>query len=239
MPVSGPILEIDGINSFYGEAHVLHDITIKIMEGEAVAILGRNGVGKTTLLRSILGLTPAKTGKIIFKGQDITRLPTNEIAVAGIGWVPDDRRVFPTLSVQRNLDIAKKKGNANKQEWDHERIFQHFPKLKELWKQKGENLSGGEQQMVSIARTLMGNPDLVLLDEPSEGLAPIIVREVMQIIKDLVTTNITTVLVEQNSYLALRVCSRVYVLDEGKVVYEGPSSELLADEELKKQLLGI
>jgi len=234
-----PILDVDRINSFYGEAHVLHDVHLKALEGESVALLGRNGAGKTTTLRSILGLTPARTGKITFKGQDITNLPTNVIAELGVGWVPDNRRIFPTLSVQQNLEIARKKRGGKNQAWDLDRVFHHFPMLKELLKHKGETLSGGEQQMLSIARTLMGNPDLILLDEPSEGLGPLIVREVMNIIEELVSTNITTVLVEQNSVLALRICSRVYVLDDGKTAHEGTSKELTANEELKKQLLGI
>ena len=234
-----PILDVDRINSFYGEAHVLHDVHLKVLEGESVALLGRNGAGKTTTLRSILGLTPARTGKITFKGQDITNLPTNVIAELGVGWVPDNRRIFPTLSVQQNLEIARKKRGGKNQAWDLDRVFHHFPMLKELLKHKGETLSGGEQQMLSIARTLMGNPDLILLDEPSEGLGPLIVREVMNIIEELASTNITTVLVEQNSVLALRICSRVYVLDDGKTAHEGTSEELTANEELKKQLLGI
>jgi branched-chain amino acid transport system ATP-binding protein len=156
-----------------------------------------------------------------------------------LGWVPDNRRIFPTLTVQQNLEIAEKKGNAGKVRWDLERVYSHFPALKELANQKGETLSGGEQQMLSIARTLMGNPSLILLDEPSEGLAPLIVREVMEIIRELTATNLTTVLVEQNSMLALRVCKRVYVLDDGQNVYEGTAEELLADSRLKQQLLGI
>jgi branched-chain amino acid transport system ATP-binding protein len=233
------ILDVDKINSFYGEAHVLHQIRLEVKKGEAVAILGRNGAGKTTLLRSILGLTPAKTGTIRFEDTDITHLPTNEIANLGIGWVPDNRRIFPTLTVRRNLEIASKKGTDGQIHWDLERVYQHFPALRSLANQKGETLSGGEQQMLSIARTLMGNPSLILLDEPSEGLAPLIVREVMEIIKELTATHLTTVLVEQNSMLALRVCTRVYVLDDGQNVYEGTAEDLLANDRLRQQLLGI
>jgi branched-chain amino acid transport system ATP-binding protein len=233
------ILDVDKINSFYGEAHVLHQIRLEVKKGEAVAILGRNGAGKTTLLRSILGLTPAKTGTIRFEDRDITHLPTNEIANLGLGWVPDNRRIFPTLTVRRNLEIASKKGTDGQIHWDLERVYQHFPALKSLANQKGETLSGGEQQMLSIARTLMGNPSLILLDEPSEGLAPLIVREVMGIIQELTATHLTTVLVEQNSMLALRVCTRVYVLDDGQNVYEGTAEDLLADDRLRQQLLGI
>jgi branched-chain amino acid transport system ATP-binding protein len=233
------MLDVDRINSYYDEAHVLHDVYLRVMEGETVALLGRNGAGKTTTLRGILGLTPPRTGKISFKGQDITGLATFEIANLGIGWVPDNRRIFPTLTVRQNLEIAKKKGNHRGGEWNLERVHSHFPKLAVLAKQKGENLSGGEQQMLSIARTLMGNPDLILLDEPSEGLAPIIVKEVMKVIQELAATNMTTVLVEQNAALALRVCSRVYVLDNGQTAHEGTPEELMADEELKRNLLGI
>ena len=239
MSAPQPILDVDRINSFYGEAHVLHGVYLHVLQGESVALLGRNGAGKTTTLRSILGLTPAKTGKITFKGRDITRMTTNDIANLGIGWVPDNRRIFPTLTVRKNLEIAKKKKLGKGSEWNLERIYSHFPMLNDLAGQKGENLSGGEQQMLSIARTRMGNPDLILLDEPSEGLAPIIVRKVMSIIQELASTNITTVLVEQNSALALRVCSRVYVLDDGKTAYEGTSQDLTADEDIKKRLLGI
>ena len=233
------ILDVVKINSFYGEAHILHQVQLQVKQGEAVAILGRNGAGKTTLLRSILGLTPARTGKISFQGIDITHLPTNEIANLGIGWVPDDRRIFPTLTVRQNLEIARKKDPDGKVRWDLDRVYRHFPALKDLANQKGETLSGGEQQMLSIARTLMGNPKLILLDEPSEGLAPLMVREMMDIIKELTATNLTTVLVEQNSMLAMMVCSKVYALDNGQNVYEGTAEELLADAQLKRQLLGI
>jgi branched-chain amino acid transport system ATP-binding protein len=233
------ILEVDKINSFYGEAHVLHQIQLDVKKGEAIAILGRNGAGKTTLLRSILGLTPAKSGTIRFEGREITHLPTNEIANLGLGWVPDNRRIFPTLTVRKNLEIASKKGTDGRIHWDLERVYRHFPALKSLANHKGENLSGGEQQMLSIARTLMGNPSLILLDEPSEGLAPLIVREVMDIVKELTATNLTTMLVEQNSMLALRVCKRVYVLDDGQNVFEGKAEDLLADDRFRQQLLGI
>ena len=170
IPAQDPILKIEAINTFYGEAHVLHDVSLEVHRGETVGLLGRNGAGKTTTLRSIMGLTPAKAGDVVFKGQNITHRFTNEIANMGLGWVPDNRRIFPTLSVQQNLEIARKGKNVIKDGWTLERVYQHFPKLKDLAKRKGDTLSGGEQQMLSIARTLMGNPDLVLLDEPSEGL---------------------------------------------------------------------
>ena len=239
MPESQSILVVDGIDSFYGEAHILHGVNLKVNRGEAVAILGRNGAGKTTLLRSIIGLTPVRKGAISFQGQNISHLPTNDIANLGIGWVPDNRRIFPTLTVQQNLEIARKTGPDGSVRWDLERVYMHFPALKDLAGHKGENLSGGEQQMLAIGRALMGNPSLILLDEPSEGLAPMIVREVMNIIKDLADTNLTTVLVEQNSMLALRVCTRVHVLDDGQNVFEGSAEELLDNTKLKQELLGI
>jgi branched-chain amino acid transport system ATP-binding protein len=234
-----PILEVDRINTFYGEAHILHDVHLMVDDAQSVALLGRNGAGKTTTLRSILGLTPARRGVITFKGRDITHLSTDVIANLGIGWVPDNRRIFPTLTVQQNLFIAEKKGSAKHPEWNLERIYSHFPKLKEVAKSKGENLSGGEQQMLAIARALMGSPVLLLLDEPTEGLAPLIVEEMMRIIQELGSANIAILLVEQNALLALRICSQVYVLDDGRTVFDGSSQDLMENHELKQQLLGI
>ena len=178
-------------------------------------------------------------GKIFFKGEDITHKPTNEIANMGLGWVPDNRRIFPTLTVQQNLEIARKPSPDGKMNWDLERVYNHFPKLKTMARRKGDNLSGGEQQMLCIARTLMGNPELILLDEPSEGLAPLIVREVMNLIKELTELNITTILVEQNAPMALRVCSKVFILENGKNAYEGASSELSSDKELMHRFLSV
>jgi branched-chain amino acid transport system ATP-binding protein len=201
-------------------------------KAETVCLLGRNGAGKTTLLRSILGLTPAKEGRIVFQGEEITRLMTHIIARKGIGWVPDSRRIFPTLTVQRNLEIARR-STAHK-EWDLKEVYQHFPVLEQLKNLNGENLSGGQQQMLAIARTLMGNPDLLLLDEPSEGLAPKIVKEVMNIILGLKEKDISILLVEQNSVMALAVSGRSYILDDGRVVYEGTAKELDENKTLKK-----
>ena len=239
MAADAPILDIKGINTFYDEAHVLQNVDLKVMEGEAVALLGRNGAGKTTTLRSIMGLSPARSGKITFKGRDITKMTTNDIANLGLGWVPDNRRIFPTLSVQQNLEIARKPGPKGETHWDLQRVYDHFPKLKILAKRKGDNLSGGEQQMLSIARTLMGNPDMILLDEPSEGLAPLIVKDVMNVIVELTQMNITTILVEQNAPMALKVCSRVYVLDDGQNAHECSAEDLVADDELMQRLLCV
>ena len=231
------MLEIEKINTFYGEAHILHDVSLKVEKGETVCLLGRNGAGKTTTLRSILGLTPAKTGKILFTDQNITGLTTHLIARMGIGWVPDNRRIFPTLTVQRNLEMARRISTHRK--WNLDEVYKRFPILVNLKDHKGENLSGGEQQILAIARTLMGNPDLLLLDEPSEGLAPKIVKEVMNIIIELKKVGISILLVEQNSVMALAVSDRSYILDDGRVVYESTAKELDENKEAKKEFLGI
>jgi branched-chain amino acid transport system ATP-binding protein len=232
------MLTVDQINTFYGEAHTLFDVSLEIQAAEIVALLGRNGAGKTTTIRSIMGLTPPRSGKILFKGENIANLPPYEIANRGVGFVPDNRRIFPTLTVKRNLEIARK-GNRVKDGWTLERIYDHFPKLKEIESRLGDVLSGGEQQMLTIARTLMGNPDLVLLDEPTEGLAPIMVREVMKIIQELKEKGETILLVEQNSTLALRVSQRAYILENGHQVFSGLAEELIQDRELRQKFLGV
>jgi branched-chain amino acid transport system ATP-binding protein len=208
-----------------------------VENGETVSLLGRNGAGKTTTLRSIMGLTPAREGQILFKGEDITKLMPHVIARKGVGWVPDNRRIFPTLTVERNLEMAKR--STSHREWDLDAIYEHFPILKNLKDHKGEYLSGGEQQMLAIARTLMGNPDLLLLDEPSQGLAPRIVREVMNMILELKKKGVSILLVEQNSVMALAISDRCYILDDGRIVHESPAKELDGNAALKKELFGI
>ena len=231
------MLELTDINTFYGEAHILQNVSLRVEKGETVALLGRNGAGKTTTLRTIMGLTPAKKGQVVFNGLDITKLPTYIISRMGIGWVPDNRRIFPTSTVQMNLEIARR--DDRHKEWDLEEIYKYFPTLEKLKNHKGEYLSGGELQMLSIARTLMGNPDLLLLDEPSEGLAPKIVREVMNVINELQKREHSILLVEQNSVLALAVSNRCYVMDKGRIIQQSSAEELDKDVELKKELLGI
>jgi branched-chain amino acid transport system ATP-binding protein len=232
------MLTVEQINTFYGEAHTLFDVSLEIHEGEVVALLGRNGAGKTTTIRSIMGLTPPRTGKILFKDKNISGLPPYTIANLGVGFVPDNRRIFPNLTVKRNLEIARK-GNGVKEGWTLERIYDHFPKLREIESRLGEVLSGGEQQMLTIARTLMGNPDLVLLDEPTEGLAPIMVMEVMKIVKELKEKGETILLVEQNSTLALSVSQRAYILENGHMVFSGLAEELIQNMELRQKYLGV
>ncbi len=231
------MLVVKAIDTFYEEAHILHGVSLRVEKGETVSLLGRNGAGKTTTLRSIMGLTPARAGQILFQGEDIMHLLPHLIARKGIGWVPDNRRIFPTLTVQRNLEMAKR--STSHREWDLDAIYEHFPILMKLKDHKGEYLSGGEQQMLAIARTLMGNPDLLLLDEPSQGLAPKIVKEVMNIILELKKKGVSILLVEQNSAMALAISDRCYILDDGRIVHEGAAKDLDANKELKKELLGI
>jgi branched-chain amino acid transport system ATP-binding protein len=233
------MLAVEKIQTFYGDAQVLFDVSFTVQAGEVIALLGRNGAGKTTSIRSIMGLTPPRAGRIMFQGRDIANLPPYSIANLGVGFVPDNRRIFPTLTVKQNLELAKKRGNRGHNGWTLESIYHHFPKLREMESRKGEVLSGGEQQMLTIARTLMGNPDLVLLDEPTEGLSPLMIMEVMKIIRELKEKGETILLVEQNSALALSVSQRAYILENGHVVYEGPAEALSADHEAKQRYLGI
>jgi branched-chain amino acid transport system ATP-binding protein len=230
------ILEVDGIESFYGETQVLFGVSLTVDRGEVVALLGANGAGKTTTLRSILGLTPARSGSIRFDGNDITRDSTHRIARAGIGWVPDDRRVFPTLTVDRNLAIARKPSRFRR--WELAELFEVFSALEHLMDRECENLSGGEMQMVAISRALLGAPGLVLFDEPSQGLAPRIVQDVMRTITRMKAEGLSALVVEQNARSALAVADRVYVMDLGRIVHEGPATQLLKNEALAERLLG-
>ncbi len=231
------ILDIQGLDTFYGETQALFDVSMNVGAGEVVSLLGPNGAGKTTTLRSILGLTPANRGRIRFDGKDITDIPTHEIAGAGVGWVPDDRRIFPTLTVERNLSIARKKSRFR--EWELGEMFEIFSALEYLMGRECENLSGGEMQMVAISRALLGSPGLILFDEPSQGLAPKLVQDVMKTITRLKGEGISVLIVEQNAQSALQVSDRVYVLDLGRIVHEGPARELLDDAGRRKQLVGI
>ena len=231
------MLELTDIETFYGETQALFGASLAVGEGEVVALLGPNGAGKTTTLRSILGLTPPRRGQVTFGGQNITRLATHEIARAGIGWVPDDRRIFPTLTVERNLSIARKRSRFRY--WQLEEMFEIFTPLKYLMQRECENLSGGEMQMVAISRALIGSPGLVLFDEPSQGLAPKIVQDVMGTISRLKLEGIAVLIVEQNAISALSVSDRAYVMDKGRIVHEGPAQELLDDSGKRQRLLGM
>ena len=223
------MLEATGLRTFYGETQVLFGVSLEVERGEVVALLGPSGAGKTTTLRSILGLTPPRTGTIRFDGRDITRAPTHEIARMGLGWVPDDRRVFPTLTVARNLSIARKKTQFRA--WTEKECFEIFSALEYLMHRECENLSGGEMQMVAISRALLGAPGLVLFDEPSQGLAPKVAQDVMRTIARLRGEGVAVLVVEQNVQSALAVADRAYVMRNGAVVHHAPASALRGDPE--------
>jgi branched-chain amino acid transport system ATP-binding protein len=229
------LLEVRDIHTAYGLSRVLFGVSLEIAAGECVCLLGRNGVGKTTTIRSIIGLTPPQSGRITWKGADITGWEPYRIARAGIGFVPEDRRIFAELSVWENLDVARRPGGR----WTTERVFDLFPKLRELNTRQGGFLSGGEQQMLTIARTLMGNPELLLLDEPSEGLAPLVVDHLQEQIALLKRDGLTILLAEQNVEFSLALADRVYVLEKGAIRFSGPAAQLRDDESLRHDLLAI
>jgi len=232
------ILEVDRINTFYGLSHILFDVSLKIKKSETICLLGRNGVGKSTTLKSIIGLTPPRSGCIKFVGQEITGLKTHRIAHLGVGYVPEDRIIFPDLTVRENLEMGIKPGNKDRN-WSIDRIYQIFPILKERKAQFGGTLSGGEQQMLTIARTLMGNPTLLLLDEPSEGLAPLIVREVYKQVNLLKESGITILLCEQKCDFGLTMANSAYILEKGHICWNGSCVALQNQPDIINQYLGI
>jgi branched-chain amino acid transport system ATP-binding protein len=231
---AGPILEVREIHTAYGLSRVLFGVSIEVHAGECVCLLGRNGVGKTTTIRSIMGLQPPNAGRIAWKGADITGWPSYRVARAGLGFVPEDRRIFADLTVWENLDVASRGAG-----WSIERVFDLFPKLRELTNRNGGFLSGGEQQMLTIARTLMGNPELLLLDEPSEGLAPLLVDHLREQIARLKREGLTILLAEQNVEFSLALADRVYVLEKGAIRFSGPASRLRDDDALRRELLAL
>lgn len=234
------VLEIRDLNTFYDQSHILQGVSLGIDYGEIVCLLGRNGVGKTTTLKSIIGFVKPRSGQILFKGQEITGLPPYAIAKLGIGFVPEDRRIFPTLTVRENLIMGIKPGQKNKEDgWTIEKVYHYFPALQARDRQKGRYLSGGEQQMLTIARTLMGNPEVLLIDEPTEGLAPKIVETVEQVIQDIHHHNIPILLVEQNMRVALRLASRIYIMSKGRIVYQGTSQQLKEAHEVREKYLEV
>ena len=236
-----PLLALDEVSTYYGDARILSGLSLAIEAGETVCLLGRNGRGKTTTIKTILGLVPAREGRIVFDGMDITREPTHRIARRGIAWVPDNRRVFPTLSVERNLAMALSRARpaAAGERWTLERVYERFPILARLRERGGEHLSGGEAQLVAIARALLTHPRLVLLDEPSQGLAPRIVEDIMAVIEEMRAERIAILLVEQNSAMALSLADRAYVIDDGRIVHSGAAAALAADTALTHRLLAV
>ena len=233
-----PILTVEEIYTAYGLSQVLFGVSLEVAAGECVCLLGRNGVGKTTTMRSIMGLTAPRQGRVVWKGRDIAGREPYEVADLGIGFVPEDRRIFADLSVWENLDVAARtRGDAS--QWTLERVFGLFPKLRELVDRQGGFLSGGEQQMLTIARTLMGNPELLLLDEPSEGLAPLVVDHLKDQIARLKQDGLTILLAEQNVDFCLELADRVYVLEKGRIRYQGTARAFREDESVRAQYLAL
>ena len=234
------MLEVRDVHTYYGDSYVLQGVSLRVERGQVVGILGRNGMGKTTLIRSIVGFTPPRRGRILFKDHDVTGWPTNRAVALGLGLVPQGRRVFPSLTVRENLDVATRRaGQIGGEPWTVARVMALFPSLQERAETRAGKLSGGEQQMLAIARALMTNPELLLMDEPSEGLAPLLVREVARVIEGLKASGLSILLVEQNLALAVRLADHVHVLSRGRVVHSGPAVALWANDEVKARHLGI
>jgi branched-chain amino acid transport system ATP-binding protein len=227
-------LMAEGLHTYYGKSHILHGVTVEVAEGKITTLLGRNGAGKTTTLRSLMGLTPPREGRVTIFGIETTRWPTYRISANGVGYVPEGRRIFANLSVEENLKVPVERGGP----WSIPRIYQLFPRLAERKLNRGRQLSGGEQEMLSIARALLLNPRLLVLDEPSQGLAPLIVREVFRIVSQMRDEGISVLLVEQNARMSLEIADHAYVLDDGGIVYSGAARELAADEARVQALAG-
>ncbi len=235
MAEAGAALELEGVSAGYGETVVLDDVSLSVREGESISIIGRNGVGKTTLLATVMGHTSLHRGAVRFKGRDISRLAVHRRSLAGLGYVPQEREIFPSLSLRENLEVAARPGP-----WTTEAVFELFPPLRERQTNGGHQLSGGEQQMLAIGRALMGNPSVVLMDEPSEGLAPVIVEELARAVRRLREKDaLTLVLVEQNMRLALELSPRAVVMERGRIVYDGASATLKGDPAALDRLIGV
>jgi len=231
------MLQVKEIHTYYGTSHILFGISFEVQEGEAVCLLGRNGAGKTTTLRTIIGLTPPRRGSILFDGREMVGIPPYLVAQAGVGFVPDDRRIFPDLTVRQNILVARRAREGAV--WNLERVYTLFPKLKDLGSHMGSQLSGGEQQMLTIARTLMTNPRLLLLDEPGEGLAPLVIRAMTGQLGEIKKLGLTMLICEHNVGLATALSDRAYVMDKGAIRYQGTIEELKKNEEIKKKYLMV
>jgi branched-chain amino acid transport system ATP-binding protein len=229
------MLRLDGVEAAYGLSRVLHSVTLEAREGEVVSLLGRNGAGKSTTLKAIVGLVDVTAGSVNLDGRDITALPTHEISTLGIGWVPEDRRIFSDLTVEENLLVGSKGGGR----WNASRVYEYFPKLAQMAGRRGGSLSGGEQQMLTVARTLMGNPRILLLDEPSEGLAPVIVQVLGQQVAALRGEGLTILLSEQNLKFAARLADRAYIIEKGEIRWEGAMGRLLEDDAVRRAYLTV
>ena len=232
-------LSVENLNSHYGPAHILFDIALDVGEGEVVALLGRNGAGKSTTFRSIVGLVEQRTGRIVFEGRDVSRAPTHEIVRSGLGYVPEERRIFTDLTVEENLEVGRQPQRANAPQWTQAKLFALFPNLAEMRSRPGGRMSGGEQQMLTIARTLMGNPSLVLLDEPSEGLSPKIVEQMVDAILTMKKEGVSIVVSEQNLHFAKLISDRAYIIERGRICFGGTMTELDARPDIRDAHLSL
>jgi branched-chain amino acid transport system ATP-binding protein len=236
---SNPIIEAREIHTYYGDSHILHGINFTISAGETVSLMGRNGMGKTTLLRSLLGLTPPRRGTVKIFGRDMTGAPPEKVVRTGIAFVPEDRGIFPKLTVRENLVMAARSGPNGRREWDLDRVLDTFPRLAQRMTNMGNHLSGGEQQMLTVGRALMTNPDLILLDEATEGLAPLIRNEIWSVVRQIKESGIAAVIVDKDLKALLAVSDRNIIISKGRIVFEGSSEELASNPELHKQHLGV
>ena len=233
------LLDVDGINTYYGKSHILNDVTLEVLDRTITVLIGRNGAGKTTTLKSIMGIVAPNKGRIVFRGEDITGWPSYKVARLGVGYIPEGREIFPHLTVGENLTVAQRQYES-RSTWTLERAFGYFPRLRERWDQKGRQLSGGEQQMLAIARALVTNPELILLDEPSQGLAPILIKEVNNAMVNLKNEKVTMLLVEQNIRIAEALADDVFILAKGVIVYGGNVEDYKSKgEELKSRYLKV
>jgi branched-chain amino acid transport system ATP-binding protein len=237
--MSDVMLKIENLNAYYGQAHILFDVSLEVKRGEVVALMGRNGAGKSTTIKAAMGLLQKQRGNIHFMGKNITGMDPYRIARLGLGFVPEDRRIFTDLTVMENLEVGKQPPRPGLTEWTPEKLFKLFPNLGEMQQRPGGRMSGGEQQMLTVSRTLMGNPYLVLLDEPSEGVAPLIVEQMAGMILELKKEGMSILLSEQNVHFAELVSDRVYVLEKGQIRYQGSMQELAADEEVRRTYLTV
>ena len=239
MNLGATMLELNDVESHYGRAQILNGISLQVAAGEVVALLGRNGAGKSTTMKTVMGLVPATSGSIQFLQHGITKWPAHRIAKAGLGYVPEERRIFTALSVDENLEVGRQPARDSLAPWEPERLFQMFPNLASMRNRLGNQMSGGEQQMLTIARTLMGNPRLVLLDEPSEGLAPVIVDQMAEVIRALKFEGMSVLLSEQNVHFATRVADRAYIVEKGQIRHACTMQELAEDESIRSEYLTV
>lgn len=238
-PAKAPIIEAQDLHTYYGASHILHGISLRIAPGETLSLMGRNGMGKTTLLRSLLGLTPPRRGTVKVYGRDMTGAPPQKIVRRGIAFVPEDRGIFPNLSVRENLVMAARPGPDGRRDWDLERVLETFPRLAQRLTHMGNHLSGGEQQMLTVGRALLTNPELLILDEATEGLAPLIRKEIWSVVRQIKRSGIAAVIVDKDIKALLGLADRNIIISKGRIVYEGSSEELAANPEIHIRHLGV